>query len=197
MIDLIGQYGYVALFALLALGIVGLPVPDETLMTIVGSLTTYGPLSFPGALAVSFFGAMTGMLVSYTLGKKVGKPFLYAVGKWVKLSPGKLGKAEHWFCRYGLWTVSFGYFVPGVRHFTCYLAGISGVPLWRYLLFAGSGAFVWCLVFLTIGRFIGENWEAILGILHHYLGEAILVVLILAALGAYLYFRFRKGGTTP
>lgn len=195
LIDLIGQYGYAALFTLLALGIVGLPIPDETIMTFVGSLTPYGPLSFPVCLIVSFAGAMTGMLISYTLGKKVGKPFLHRMGKWVKLTPSRLQKSENWFQKYGIWTVSFGYFVPGVRHFTCYLAGVSGVSLWRYLLFAGTGAFVWCTTFLTLGRFIGHNFDSILLLLRDYLWETLAAVLLLTAIATFVYLRFRRRTT--
>jgi membrane protein DedA with SNARE-associated domain len=190
---LIEQYGYIALYCLLAVGIVGLPVPDEILMTTVGSLTsTGGPLTFGKTFAVSFAGAMSGMLVSYYLGKSVGKPFLYKYGKWVKLTPKRLEKAEGWFKKYGLWTVMFGYYVPGVRHFTCYLAGVSNVVLWRYLLFAGSGAFIWCLSFLALGHFIGANAAQIMELVHHYLGMTFAIVAVLAAIVLYLYIRYRR-----
>jgi membrane protein DedA with SNARE-associated domain len=177
------------------MGIVGLPIPDETLMTFVGSLTAYGPLSFTVSLIVSFAGAMSGMLISYFLGKKVGKPFLYRMGRWVKLTPGKLEKAEQWFNKYGIWTVSFGYFVPGVRHFTCYLAGVSGVTLWRYLLFAGSGAFVWCAAFLSLGRWIGSNFESILLLIHRYALETTIVIIVLLLIGMFFYLRHRRKAT--
>jgi membrane protein DedA with SNARE-associated domain len=190
--DLLAQYGYIALYGLLALGIIGLPIPDETLMTFVGSLTVYGPLTFPGSLAVTFAGTMTGMTVSYALGKRVGKPFLYRMGKWIKLTPARLTRAELWFQKYGIWTVSFSYFIPGVRHLSCYLAGISGVPLWRYLLYAGVGAFVWCLTFLTLGRLIGNN----LGVLHDFVKQhawlAAIAAVVLIAVGVLIYLHYRR-----
>ncbi|TBL73364.1 DedA family protein [Paenibacillus thalictri] len=189
---MVTQYGYIALFGLLALGIVGLPVPDEILMTTVGSLTSLGMLSFCTSLIVCYLGAMTGMMVSYTLGKKVGKPVLYRYGKWIKLTPQRLEKAEGWFKKYGLWAVAFGYYVPGVRHFTCYLAGVSGVGLWRYLLYAGSGALVWVLTFLTLGHFIGQNAPALMGLVHKYMGVSVTVIIVLVAVAALIYMRHRK-----
>lgn len=196
ILEMIVQYGYIALFGLLALGIVGLPVPDEILMTTVGSLTSIGPLSFTSSLIVCYLGAMTGMIVSYFLGKKIGKPFLYKFGKWVKLTPSRLEKAEGWFKKYGLWTVTFGYYVPGVRHFTCYLAGVSGVNFGRYLLYAGSGALVWVLTFLTLGHVIGQNAPAILNLMHKYIGISVTIILIALALGVFLYIRYRKKATS-
>ncbi|MDB5054889.1 MAG: rane phosphatase-like protein [Bacilli bacterium] len=176
------HYGYSALFILLAAGIVGLPVPDEILMTFVGYLTSIALFNFWLALFISFAGAMSGMIVSYTLGKKVGKPVLFRYGKWVKLTPARLNRAEIWFQKYGLWTVCFGYFVPGVRHFTCYWAGVSGVKFWRYLLFAGSGALIWCATFITLGHFLGNSMEHVIHLMHKYLGYGFTAIIITAFL---------------
>lgn len=190
--ELILQYGYAALYGLLAVGIIGLPVPDEILMTFVGYLTGVGWFHFGIALVVSFAGAMTGMIVSYSLGRKVGKPFLWRYGKWVKLTPLRLSRAETWFHKYGLWTVCFGYFVPGVRHFTCYLAGVSSVKLWRYLLFAGSGAFIWCATFLSLGHFIGNSMDTIMPLVHRYMAIAACLLVLVVAGGTFVAVRCRK-----
>ncbi|GAB7056599.1 DedA family protein [Paenibacillus sp. YK5] len=194
LLQLIDHYGYFALYGLLALGIVGIPVPDEILMTTVGSLTAAEEplLSFGVTLAVSFCGAMTGMVVSYILGRKVGKPFLYKYGKWVKLTPERLHVAENWFKKYGMWAVAFGYYVPGVRHFTCYWAGVSNVGIWRYLLFAGIGGLIWVTTFLTLGHVIGMNAPRILEAAHHYLCMPVFVIVAVACVGAYIYWRYRK-----
>ena len=148
LFDFISQYGYVALYLLLSAGMVGVPIPDETLMVFIGSLTALGgPFDFGPTLAVIYAGTMTGMTVSYLIGHRVGKPFLNRYGKWVKLTPSRIERAEGWFKKYGLWTVFFGYFVPGVRHFTCYLSGVSGVKFYKYMLYAGyrSAALVYNL----------------------------------------------------
>ncbi|WP_426452394.1 DedA family protein [Paenibacillus sp. S-38] len=193
LLQYINQYGYIALYGLLALGIVGIPVPDEILMTTVGTLTAANNpvLHFGTTLLVSFLGAMTGMMLSYTLGRTVGKPFLYKYGRWVKLTPERLSVAEGWFKKYGMWAVFFGYYVPGVRHFTCYLAGVSNVSIWRYLLYAASGALVWVTTFLTLGHVIGTNAIRLINGLHHHMALPIILILILAA-GIILYIRYRR-----
>jgi len=159
VLDLIAQYGYIALYILLALGIVGIPVPDEILLTFVGYLSSLGIFDYPTAVAVSLLGAMTGMVFSYWAGRKLGKPVLRKYGKWVKLTPRRLRKAERWFRRYGPWTISFGYFIPGIRHLTCYLSGVSGMNQRKYLAFAGFGALFWCLFFITLGYFVGTRFD--------------------------------------
>jgi membrane protein DedA with SNARE-associated domain len=191
--DFIDHYGYVAMYVLLSAGIIGVPVPDETLMTFVGSLTVPGGLfRYTPALLVLYAGTMTGMLVSYFLGKRVGKPFLYRYGKWFKLTPARIERAESWFIRYGLWAVFFGYFVPGIRHFTCYLAGVSGVKLYKYLLFAGTGALLWCTTFLTLGHYIGRNFQELMHLIHTYMGYIAGVIVIVAGLVIYFYMMKKK-----
>ncbi|MEI7028101.1 DedA family protein [Paenibacillus sp. y28] len=192
LIDLIGQYGYFALFGLLAVGIAGLPIPDETLMATVGMLASHGTLSYPISIVVCFAGSMTGMIVSYALGRKLGKPFMYKYGKWFRLTPPRLEKAEAWFQKYGVWTVSFGYFIPGIRHFTCYLSGVTGIKFWRYLVYAGSGALIWVTTFITLGYFIRENIHHIFYLLHKYMGGILAIVAILVAVIIFLVMRYRR-----
>lgn len=154
--QLIADYGYFAIFALLALGIAGLPVPDEIMMTFVGYLTSIAVLDYKCALGVSFLGAITGTMLSYFIGRKVGRPLLESHGKWFRLTPARLAKAEEWFNRYGPWTIVVGYYIPGVRHLACYFSGISRMGKRQYMLYAGAGTLSWCLVFCTIGYYLGE-----------------------------------------
>ena len=70
----IATYGYAGIFFLLILGIVGLPVPDETLMTYTGFLVYKGTLNFAPALAAAYFGSVAGITISYWLGRKLGLP---------------------------------------------------------------------------------------------------------------------------
>lgn len=190
--ELIMHYGYWALYGLLAVGIVGLPVPDEILMTFVGYLTSIGWFEYIPALLVSLAGAMSGMLVSYMIGHKVGKPFLWKYGKWARLTPARLEKAEKWFHKYGPLTVCFGYFLPGVRHFSCYLAGMSGMKMGKYFQYAGAGALIWCTLFITLGHYIGKSAFKLIPILHRYIGIGVFLAVAIGCALAVFVFLFRK-----
>lgn len=154
-LQFLSDYGYVAILFLLTLGIVGLPIPDELLMTAVGYLTLIGTMKLPYALFFSFVGALSGMLISYLIGKRAGRPFLDRFGRWVGLKQHRIAKVERWMNKYGPFSIVIGYFIPGLRHVTCYLCGISRMPLRKYCLFASIGAFVWCLIFIMAGRILG------------------------------------------
>jgi len=188
----LSEYGYIALYLLLAAGIVGIPVPDETLMLAVGGLSVHGHFSYSMVLLVSFLGSMTGMLISYTVGRKVGSGLLQRYGKWVHLPPERLAKAERWFHKYGGLSIIFGYFIPGIRHVTCYFAGVTRVPFIRYLCYAGSGAIIWCFVFVTLGRFVGSNWPVIHRFVRHHLVHSISILAILVLVIALIIVRRKK-----
>src|ERR1039458_7540610 len=84
----ITQYGYLAIFSLLMLGIVGLPVPDETLLTFVGYLVYRGHLSLAPAYCTALAGSLCGITLSYTLGRIFGLPLIHRYGRYVRIRGG-------------------------------------------------------------------------------------------------------------
>ena len=155
------QYGYPGLVALLAAGIVGLPVPAETLLTVAGYLAFREKLTLPGVLAAGFLGAMCGISLSYWIGRSAGHRVVVRFGKKLRLSAERLARAERWFERDGLWVLFAGYFVPGVRHFTALAAGTAELPWRRFALGAYPGALVWSAAFILLGYFAGRDWRPI------------------------------------
>ncbi|WP_238654966.1 DedA family protein [Paenibacillus piscarius] len=157
VIEMISQYGYIAIFALLALGLLGLPVPDELLTLFVGYLSSTMVLDYSLSVLVCFIGSITGMLISYTIGLRVGQPVVDRYGKWVGLTPKRFASVKRWFFRFGNWTIFIAYFVPGIRHVTSYVSGISAMSFKKYLLVTVAGAFLWSLLFVSIGYLVGSK----------------------------------------
>ncbi len=157
----IGQYGYPAIFVLLTLGIVGLPVPDETLLAFSGYLVYQKNLQLLPTLAAAFLGAACGITISYGIGRIFGIPVIRKYGRYVHLTPERFERIHEWFERAGKWTLPIGYFVPGVRHATAVLAGASRLHFAEFMVFAYTGAFVWTGVFVAIGMVLGEGWHRV------------------------------------
>lgn len=153
--DFITNYGAYTVFIFLSLGIFGLPIPDELIIIFTGYLSSSGLLSFLGALAMVTAGVFIGTLVTYAVGKKVGRPLIQRFGKWVGLSEKRVLRVESWFSRYGSWTVTLGFFVPGMRHFVCCFSGISGMAVQRYMLFSSLGITVSGLLGVSLGYLFG------------------------------------------
>ena len=155
----IGLYGYFGIFALLVLGIVGLPVPDETLLTLVGYLLYRGKLNTAPALAAVLLGSACGITLSYLLGRTTGYYLLHRYGPKVHVTPDKVDRVHGWFKRFGGLTLTFGYYVPGIRHLTAYVAGASKLEYPVFAAFAYTGAVLWTATFISLGYFLGEHWS--------------------------------------
>ncbi len=153
--DYITHYGYFAVFLFLSLGIFGLPMPDELVIIFTGYLSSHGFLSLASALLIAIFGVFIGTLVTYTIGKKIGRPLVERFGKWVGLSEKRVDRVERWFGRYGPWTVTLGFFIPGMRHFVCCFSGMSGMAVKRYMLFSSLGTTVSGIICVTLGYLFG------------------------------------------
>jgi len=162
------EYGYIGIFLFLVFGIVGLPLPDEIMMTFVGYLSSVGRLNLYLAFASALTGSLCGITVSYFLGWRLGYPFLKKYGPKFFITRRRLRITQFLFRKYGNWVLFFGYFIPGVRHVTAYLAGISNLPWPRFGLYAYTGGLFWCFTFIGLGYQVGANWENALHLLHRY-----------------------------
>ena len=121
----ITQYGYLAIFSLLVFGIVGLPVPDETLLTFTGYLVYQGHLSLPLAFLSGFCRQRLRHHAQLYPGTHLRPQADSSLWPVCAHHEEHVEKAHAWFARVGHWSLTFGYFVPGVRHFTAYAAGMS------------------------------------------------------------------------
>ena len=189
----IAQYGYLAIFLLLVFGIVGLPVPDETLLTFTGFLVFRGSLSLPLAFAAALAGSLGGITISYTLGRTFGLQLIHRYGRYIRVTEEHVNRAHAWFARVGHWGLTFGYFVPGFRHLTAFAAGMSAVEAPQFALFAYSGGCLWVASFLGLGYFLGNRWEAVEKEVERYFtAVAISLVVLLAAYFLWRTLRARR-----
>ncbi len=155
------HYGSFALFGLLALGIIALPIPEETLMVLAGFLISNDRLEAIPTIVAAYGGSICGITVSYLVGRTAGKKFINSFGSWFGMTEDKLQKVHNWFESYGKWTLMFGYFIPGVRHFTGVCAGTSSLDYPIFAFFAYIGGIFWVTTFLSIGYFVGDHWSQI------------------------------------
>ena len=148
------QYGAPILFLMLVLGIVGLPIPDETLLTLAGWLIAKGKFDpFPMIIA-AISGSICGISLSYWLGRLTGPWFMKKYGPKVRISEEKMLKVHNLYDKYGKWLLFVGYFIPLVRHLSGYIAGCSKLNIRDFMLFAYTGAVIWALTFLSLGYFL-------------------------------------------
>jgi len=184
----ISVHGYLGIFLLLLLGIFGMPIPDETLLLFCGCLTSRGTLHAIPLLICSFLGSASGISLSYVLGRLLGMQTIIRFGKYVGIHTAQLEKVHNWFKGIGHWTLVVGYFVPGVRHLTALIAGISILDARSFMTYAYLGAFLWVSVFLSLGYMFGEKWPVVSRLFHQHLVLALSMIVA----GFLFYLLVRK-----
>jgi membrane protein DedA with SNARE-associated domain len=190
----ISQHGYAGIFSLLVFGIVGLPVPDEWLLTFSGYLVFKRTLNFAPAFGAAFAGSACGITLSYMLGRMFDTYVLMKYGKYIHLTPARLERVHSWFEKRGRWTLLIGYFIPGVRHLTGYVAGASELSFGSFALFAYSGAFCWAAAFITLGFLLGEEWNRVLESVHQTgILAAGLILVVVVGYFVVIYLRKNEG----
>ncbi len=166
LISYVTQYGYLGLYAILGISILGLPIPDETLMVFIGYLTFAGKLNPVLAVLAAASGSISGITIAYLLGRFFEQKVLTHLKKHA--GTARLEKVLNWYHRHGGKLLTVGYFIPGVRHLSGYIAGMSRLSYKSFAFFAYLGAVIWVAIWVSLGRLLGSRWEAILPIIHRY-----------------------------
>jgi len=195
--DWIGRYRYGAIFTLLMLGIVGLPISDESLLIFVGYLSFKGTLQLEPAVATAFLGSATGISLSYALGRFVGLPALIKFGYLFHVRPDHLARAQQWVERWGKYSLLVAYFIPGLRHLGALILGAALLPPTVFARFAYTGALIWSTSFIGIGYIGGEEWNQLSPLAHRTLVLVTLLVLLTLAIGIAWWLMRRSVTSQP
>jgi len=186
LLQWLSHYGPSALFFAQMLGIFGLPIPDEFLLTVAGALAREGHLPIGWTLLAAIAGAFSGITLSYVVGRTIG---MAALRRVVHVSDASFGLAQRWFHRYGRWLLMFGYYIPGVRHCTALAAGSAPLQYREFALFAYTGGTIWCLSFLTLGYLTGPHWRTAWHALERMGPYVFIPILTLLAIGVFYTWR--------
>ncbi|MCX5892669.1 MAG: DedA family protein [Deltaproteobacteria bacterium] len=189
----IQTYGYLGVFGSQMLGMFGLPVPDETILTFTGFLIFKGMMHPLPAFLAAYLGSIVGITLNYLAGRYIGFPLLRRYGHYLRLTDATINQARHWFGHYGKVALFAGYFFPGVRHLTAFTAGASRLEFRQFAPYAYSGGLCWVATFLTLGYFLGEEWPKILPHVQSYLWMVVGLVVFMI-LGYYLGLLLRYRG---
>lgn len=161
------------------------PSPSDVLIVVCGSIVASGGLNFILALLLTIIGSEAGYLVLYYLGIQTDKKIIQA-GKLKFISKEALETAENWFRKYGFSIIIFNRFLPGIRSVIAYFSGVSELPVKKTITYSTISAFLWNLLLLTLGFFIGHNITQVDAVLSTYTNTFIMIIAVVA-----LYFIYR------
>ncbi|PGS49572.1 DedA family protein [Bacillus sp. AFS041924] len=165
---IINHYGYVGIILALTGGIIGLPLPDEILLTYIGFNVFQGRLSYFPSIVCAIIGIICGISISYLLGHLFGLPLLNKYGPKVFITEKKIEITKSLFSKFGPYILIIGFFIPGVRHLTAYFAAINHYSFKKFATFAFVGAILWGFTFITIGKIFGDEWDKVASIFAKY-----------------------------
>ena len=179
VIATIAGLGYGGVVLLMAVESACIPLPSEVIMPFAGYLVFKGTFTLWGAALAGAAGCVLGSLLAYFIGAYGGRALVYKYGRYVLISHRDLAWADRWFARHGGITVFIGRLLPVVRTFIALPAGISRMPLLRFVVYTFAGSLIWCYGLAWIGLKLGENWRT-LGAYFHKFDSAITLVLLIA-----------------
>lgn len=163
VLAVINTLGYGGIFFLSLLESANIPIPSEVVLPFSGFLVSQGSFNFWVVVFMGAFGNLAGSLISYGIAYKYGRPALAALSKIFLFNEDHFNVAESWFRRFGQWSVFLGRFVPVVRTFISFPAGLFKVSLWRFSALTFIGSWLWSLFLAYLGFVLGENWTVLGG----------------------------------
>jgi len=188
---LLEHWSYLAIFLVVILGNVGLPVPEETILALAGYLVWRGELYAPYVVGVGILSATVGDNLGYWFGRRYGRAAIERYGHRILLPPERMEKVWRFVSRYGPRAVFAARFLPGVRILAGPLAGAAGLRFPAFLLANALGAALYVPYAVGIGYAVGYGLGEYVERFRHVLGEVKHVVLIGAAIAALAMLGWR------
>ncbi len=194
IITIMNQFGYLGVFLLITLENVFPPIPSEVILLFGGFMTTYTKLNIIIMIIAATLGSIFGAIILYYVGKIFNKERLKKIisgkiGKVLRLKNSDIDKADEWFDKKGQKTVFICRFIPIVRSLISIPAGMSEMPLVKFLIYTTLGSLIWNTVLIIIGSIVGANWVSILTILDTYSNIVLVLLIIAFVVLVYLFYR--------
>lgn len=197
IIEFMNSFGYFGVFLLIAIENIFPPIPSEVILLFGGFMTTYTKLNIIFMIISSTLGSLIGAIVLYYIGKIFNKERLKKIisgkiGKILRLKNSDIDKADKWFDTKGNKTVFFCRFIPIVRSLISIPAGMSEMPIIKFLTYTIFGSLIWNTVLIITGKMVGNNWTKILTIFDTYSHIVLIIFIILFIILITIFYKKRK-----
>jgi membrane protein DedA with SNARE-associated domain len=192
----VGDWGYWAIFLLMALESACIPIPSEVTMPVGGLLAAEGTLNLWVVGLVGAFANLVGSWIAYAVGATASRPLILRFGRYVRLREHDLDRATAWFDRYGGRAVFWSRLLPVVRTFISLPAGTARMKLVPFSVYSFLGSLPWSLGLAYGGYVLGQNWEKLAGNIE-LAAYAIVGVLVAGVVFLVLRARRRRRADEP
>jgi len=171
-----GWLGYALLFAIVFSEtglLVGFFLPGDSLLFTIGAVAGAGGLDIGVIIAVLIVAAITGVASGYALGRHTG-PRIFSRPDSKLFKQEYLRKTQAFYEKHGGKTIIYAQFVPIIRTFAPFVAGVAQMPYARFAMFNVIGSIGWVTSMTLLGYFVGD----IPLVRRHFEKVVILIVLI-------------------
>jgi len=187
-VEFLARYGYLLLFGARLADQLGLPIPAAPVVLAAGALARTGQMRLDLVIALSVIAAVIGNLVWYEAGRRRGTSVLRFLCK-LSIEPDTcVRRTQDLFANQGARTILMAPWIPGLGGVAPPLAGMTGMPLRRFLPLAAASSLVWAATFAGLGYAFGNQLEWLLQ--HTSRFGAGLFAVAAAALAVWIGFKF-------
>ena len=166
VLELMGEYGNLAVFLLILVENLFPPIPSEVILTFGGVMTVCTDMTPIGVILFSTAGSLAGAVILYSVGRflpdEVFRKLLCGqIGHLLHFSLEDVDLAKGWFRERGRSAVFLCRLIPIVRSLISIPAGIARMPFVPFLVFTAAGSLLWNTVLVYAGRIAGDSWEKV------------------------------------
>jgi membrane protein DedA with SNARE-associated domain len=191
--QLVATHGYLFLAGWVLVDQLGVPIPAIPVLVMAGALSGAGKLELELTIAVAALAAIPSDLFWYQAGRLRGGTVLRVLCR-LSLEPDSCVRStEETFVRHGPRSLLVAKFIPGYQTLAAALAGMSGIPLHRYLAYDVPAAFLWSSAYIGLGYlFHGQIDWVLQAAADAGFGAAMLLIGLLVAYVGWRYFHRQR-----
>jgi membrane protein DedA with SNARE-associated domain len=187
---LLFRHGYLFLFVYVVAVQIGVPIPADPLLLVMGALVGDHRYSFLKSLTTAVLACLTGDCLWYQFGRLKGRSVLGLLCKLTLEPDTCVRKTESMFAKRGARTLLFSKFIPGTSLLSTALAGVTKMPPWRFVLADTAGCTLWASAYLLVGLIFHHQVDEVvlwLGLFGHRAG--VVAISLIALYIAFKYFQ--------
>ena len=196
VIEIMNDYGYLGIGLLILIENLFPPIPSELILTFGGFMTNSTKMSVVGVIIISTIGSVLGAIILYYIGKILNKERLIKLvkskyGKLLRIKPKDIESADKWFDEKGNKTVFFCRFIPVIRSLISIPAGMSEMPMLKFIIYTLFGSLLWNTLLVCIGAFAGDKKDYILNIIDNASYVILVIIAIVCCIFIYNFYKKR------
>lgn len=182
--EFIINYGLISIFIIVALEYANLPLPSELVLPLIGIFAFEYDMNFIQVLTASVLGGLSGSIINYYLGLKLGKPLIDMLATRFPSTKKSIRASYSWIKKYDKSSIMISRLIPVARTFISIIAGVIKMNIIAFIIYSTIGISLWNLILISAGYILSDKLHIIISILKKY--SLFVIILIIIILGFYI-----------